>query len=103
DAVIVLGKDERRLIEHYSGRSNMLQASVVLEGASWLVQRRVVGFAGLGRPDKFRVSLEEAGANVLGFHAFADHHPYTDDDLRDLMARSETLNAELVTTEKDWV
>jgi tetraacyldisaccharide 4'-kinase len=103
DAMIVMGQDERRLTEQFSSRSNILQASAVLEDAGWLAQRRIIGFAGIGRPNKFRTSLAEAGADIREFHAFADHHPYTDRDMSDLLARAERLGAELVTTEKDWV
>jgi tetraacyldisaccharide 4'-kinase len=46
--------------------------------------RRVVGFAGIGRPSAFRKTLEAAGAEVIGFTGFADHHRFVEDELRGL-------------------
>ena len=71
---------------------------------SWLKERRVCAFAGLGNPQAFAASLTRCGARVATFLAFPDHHPYTADDwqaIRDA-ARRERTEA-LITTEKDIV
>jgi tetraacyldisaccharide 4'-kinase len=65
--------------------------------------RSLVAFAGIGRPGKFSDSLAAAGATIAEFQAFADHHRYTVAELDHLWARAQTLDAALVTTEKDWV
>ena len=44
------------------------------EGGSF-AGRRVLAFAGIGRPDKFFASLVACGADLAGTRAFADHHP----------------------------
>ncbi len=59
------------------------------------------GFAGLGRPAKFKRTLEENGFTLAGFTAFADHHPYTAKDIERL--KSLAQGARLITTEKDIV
>ncbi len=65
--------------------------------------RRVVGFAGIGRPGKFRASLIEAGAAVAEFIAFPDHHFYTETEISRLQAEAIRFNARLATTRKDLV
>ena len=65
--------------------------------------RRVVGFAGIGRPSAFRKTLEALGAEVVGFSGFADHHRFADDELRGLERQASAAGAWLVTTEKDGV
>lgn len=65
--------------------------------------RRVFAFAGLARPSGFVGVLEGAGAEVVGHRWFADHHPYREQDLGDLLARSARLGAVPVTTAKDRV
>ena len=72
--------------------------------ASWLQQRRVVAFAGLGNPRALVASLARCGARVAAFLAFPDHHPYTPTDWQAICdaARREGVEA-LVTTEKDAV
>ncbi len=40
---------------------------------------------------------------LAGRESFADHYPYDEGDLKDLLAQAETLRALPVTTKKDWV
>lgn len=63
--------------------------------------RRVVAFAGIGRPEKLFRSLAGLGAELAATVVFADHHPYSKEELANLKARAG--GAELVTTEKDYV
>jgi tetraacyldisaccharide 4'-kinase len=48
-------------------------------------------------------TLREAGADLAGTRAFADHHPYTRAELDALSAEAARLGADLVTTHKDHV
>ncbi|KQP24638.1 tetraacyldisaccharide 4'-kinase [Methylobacterium sp. Leaf102] len=77
------------------------RARLVPEG-DW-AGRRVLAFAGIGRPDKMFATLREAGADVVATRAFADHHPYGRAELGALAAEAERLGADLVTTRKDHV
>jgi tetraacyldisaccharide 4'-kinase len=63
-----------------------------------------LAFCGIGNPDGFRRTLQEAGCHPASFHAFADHETYTRAQLEDLLARArkESCRA-LVCTEKDAV
>ena len=68
-----------------------------------LAGRRVLAFAGIGRPEKFFASLEQAGAVVGTRVSFPDHHPYADRQLIRLLDRAKRLDAVPVTTAKDAV
>lgn len=63
----------------------------------------VLGFCGIGRPDKFRATLTAIGADVVAFRAFADHHPYAATEAEALVREAATRGLTLVTTEKDHV
>jgi tetraacyldisaccharide 4'-kinase len=64
----------------------------------------VIAFCGLGRPESFRQTLEEAGFTVARLVTFPDHHPYTGSDMEDLGRMMRSARAEaLVTTAKDAV
>ena len=65
--------------------------------------RRVLAFAGIGRPEKFFATLEEVGALVVARRPFPDHHPYREGEVSRLLAEAERLGAEAVTTAKDRV
>jgi tetraacyldisaccharide 4'-kinase len=64
---------------------------------------RLLAFAGIGRPDKFFETLTNSGHPPQETRTFADHRPYTPADLDALHTRAATLDAALVTTEKDLV
>jgi tetraacyldisaccharide 4'-kinase len=68
---------------------------------TWLQGRRVVAVAGIARPQRFVDTLRALGATVAAVQTFPDHHPYTPDDIRRLMASAGA--DPLVTTEKDLV
>lgn len=62
-----------------------------------------IAFAGLARPEKFRDTLVSLGAELVRFHAFADHHAYSARDLEALREEAGRAQARLITTEKDYV
>ncbi|MDI4666433.1 tetraacyldisaccharide 4'-kinase [Xanthobacter autotrophicus] len=61
----------------------------------------LIAFAGIGRPEKFFATLEEAGLAPLARHAFADHHPFRPAEIARLAQEAKAQGARLVTTEKD--
>jgi tetraacyldisaccharide 4'-kinase len=64
--------------------------------------RRVLAFAGIADPEKFYLTLREAGVVVAERAGFPDHHRYTAADARDLIARADAASLALLTTEKDY-
>jgi tetraacyldisaccharide 4'-kinase len=101
DALIVNGEDLSGLVERFSSRIRTLQTSVTIRDD--LPAALLMGFAGIGRPEKFRVTLMDAGANIVEFQSFADHHAYTPTELQTMSEHADKFGATPVTTEKDWV
>ena len=71
------------------------------EHARSLAGRRVLAFAGIGRPDKFFATARGLGVELAETRSFADHHRYTPAELDHLAARAHALGAGLLTTAKD--
>ena len=71
--------------------------------AARLAGRRVLAFAGIGRPGKVFATLEALGATVGARHAFADHHAFSRAELDGLMQAAARGGMVPVTTEKDRV
>jgi tetraacyldisaccharide 4'-kinase len=66
--------------------------------------RRLLAFAGIARPESFRLTVERLGARLTGLVEFPDHHWYRTEDLATIARQAEVSGAEgLVTTEKDYV
>ena len=68
-----------------------------------LAGQPVFAFCALANPLKFFATLTEAGVVLAGRAAFADHYPFDDGDMRELLAQAEELRAIPVTTRKDYV
>jgi tetraacyldisaccharide 4'-kinase len=62
-----------------------------------------IAFAGLAIPDKFKNTLLDLNASLIGWYPFADHHAYTNDDIQELKDIAKEKSATLITTEKDFV
>lgn len=65
--------------------------------------RKVLAFAGIANPDRFFATLEGAGAEIVAKRTFADHHPFSETEARELLEEADRFGATLVTTEKDFV
>lgn len=66
--------------------------------------RRCLAFCGLGNPESFMGSLEQAGYRTVDFIKFRDHHRYNTSDVRVIFDRFEKSGGDfIVTTLKDTV
>jgi tetraacyldisaccharide 4'-kinase len=63
--------------------------------------KRVLAFAGIGDPGRFFRTLRTSGVEVIVEKAFADHHPFSDNEIEALAAVANRDGLTLVTTEKD--
>ncbi len=68
-----------------------------------LKNRRVTGFAGIGNPESFRLTLISCGMEIVDFNRFMDHHRFTEKEVSKLIGSSRRNNSILITTEKDLI
>jgi tetraacyldisaccharide 4'-kinase len=104
DAAVMVGGDATRLGPMLESRLPVLGARLVPDpAAKALAGKRVLAFAGIGRPAKFFATLEALGATLVRRFAFGDHHAYHPDEIMRLVEEAHALKAQPVTTEKDLV
>jgi tetraacyldisaccharide 4'-kinase len=65
--------------------------------------KRLLAFAGIGDPNRFFRTLRASGLEVVRECAFGDHHPFSENEIAELIARAKRDALTLVTTEKDMV
>ena len=104
DAVILLGEDRKDIARRLGPRLPILEAELApAPDAPDLAGRRLLAFAGIGRPEKFFATLAGLGAELAETRSFPDHHPYRPAEIEALVERARALGALPVTTEKDRV
>lgn len=103
-AAVILGADNHGLKERLRPHMPVLTAKVVPAKTARPVDgKRVLAFAGIGRPEKFFATVKEMGAEVVETRAFSDHHRYRDREIEAILADAREQDAIVMTTEKDWV
>jgi len=69
---------------------------------SELKGKKVCAFAGIAKPDSFKNAILAAGAQIMSFDIFPDHHRYNSKELENIRNNFLKSNADLlITTEKD--
>ena len=63
----------------------------------------MLAFAGIGDPGRFFRTLRGAGIDVVRERVFADHHPFSPNEIETLVVEARRDGLTLVTTEKDLV
>ena len=88
---------DRVQVPKIRGRMEALQTGMDWHGA------RILGFAGIGQPERFFATLRDLGADLVRAEALEDHQQLTGALMTRLDREAQTLGAQLVTTEKDAV
>jgi len=63
--------------------------------------KKILAFCGIAYPKKFYDMLRNAGADIVEKISFADHHRYSEKDIKRLREQAKAQNLQLVTTAKD--
>lgn len=106
DALIVIGEGDAasKIAEFVTMRgAPVLRARLKPDEASVSALRgqRVLAFAGIGDPARFFATLRANGVDVTEERAFADHHPFSPDEIERLLSDAAVKSLTPVTTEKD--
>ncbi|MHA7774251.1 tetraacyldisaccharide 4'-kinase [Roseibium sp. M-1] len=104
DCLVLVGDgDAAEEATHLAGRKGLpiLHAHLHPQPNDELLGRKLFAFAGIGRPQKFFLTLKELGYEVKQTRAFPDHHAYSESDVKALLTEAEAAGLTLVTTSKD--
>ena len=75
---------------------------VLKTGISWK-NMKVMAFAGIAHPENFFDTLRAQGADIVSCQALTDHQKLSSTIMKRLIEAARAENAQLVTTEKDYV
>lgn len=105
DAFLIIGDDKTNSRAVLPENVPVFSAKLEADGENLPSKdKKYLAFAGLGYPDKFFNFLtDELSYDIIDIIAFADHCPYTRKDVQILRERAKAQNAELITTNKDYL
>ena len=98
DGIIILGK--RKKENHIDTYDIPVYCGEIWQDFS-KIEKRIIVFCGIGYPDKFINSFVDF--EIIKKIIFPDHYPYSDSNMEELVSKASANNAQLVTTEKDFV
>lgn len=108
DCIVVMGDDPPEGPAPVFGDLKKRFPGPVLRGAvrpsgdlAWIGGARVLAYAGIANPDRFFRLVERFEPATLARRAFPDHHVFSEQDARALVAEADAAGAVLATTEKD--
>lgn len=102
DAVVIIGDDRHGLTARIALPIFKATIEPMLEARN-VQGKRFAAFAGIAHPQKFYDTLRALGGEIVATRDFADHHPYSTDDVAALQQWAVAHDAQLITTEKDAV
>ncbi len=106
DAILIVGdKSGADKVVRKAARAAkpVFHAKMNTRNAAHWKDRWLIAYAGIADPEKFFQSLRDLGAKLAQVKAFGDHHYFSRDDVTELLDRAKLMEAELVTTAKDFV
>jgi len=65
--------------------------------------KKYVIFSGIGNPESFKETLINNRLKVIKEIIFPDHYHYTEYDIENIKLLAKKLNAQILTTEKDYI
>ncbi len=80
-----------------------IKANTYTKDANNFSNKKVIAFAGIGKPNKFYNTLKENNVIIEDKIDFPDHYDYTQKDIDMLKRLSTTKHLPLLTTMKDYV
>lgn len=106
DALLKIGTGSGadQVVEHAAKIGKPVYASKLAPSSTARISgKRFLAFAGIGNPEKFFASLREMGGIPSLTRSFSDHHPYSAEEIAELLQTAQAADLGLVTTAKDQI
>ncbi len=104
DALLVIGDENgaTQVVRHAARAAKPIyNARIHVLNARLFKGKRYLAFAGIADPEKFYTSVESTGAKIIHRRSFHDHHPFLDEEIKEMLELAKVEGLEIITTEKD--
>ncbi len=103
DMVLILGEQTNPRISRAIPADKPTYHGVLQPDALSLQGKKLHPFAGIAHPEKFFATVQSLRAEITLSTRFPDHHYFTQADIEQLQREATQHDAQLITTEKDYV
>ena len=105
NCVIINGKKNKEAENKMLNKNKKIKifyANYKPQNVSEFQNKKIIAFAGIGNPDNFFDLLSKNKLNTIETIKFPDHHEYSENELQNLLKKTNENNTILLTTEKDY-
>ena len=99
-----LNKNVQEIIKNYNQNIEVFHTSYQIKNFdSFDLSKKFLVFSGIGNPKNFINILNRNNFEIIDQIIFSDHYNYKQEDINFIKNRAKKINAEIITTEKDFV
>lgn len=99
-----LNKNVQEIIKNYNQNIEVFHTSYQIKNfRSFDLSKKFLVFSGIGNPKNFMNTLNKNNFKIIDQIIFSDHYNYKQEDINFIKNRAKKINAEIITTEKDFV
>jgi len=93
-----------KLIKKINPKIKIFNTKYVIKNINnFNLRKKYIIFSGIGNPDSFKAFLTKNKFNIVHSVIFPDHYKYKKNDLIEIIKKSKSINAQVITTEKDFI
>ncbi len=99
-----LNNNVQEIIKNYNQNIEVFHTSYQIKNfRSFDLSKKFLVFSGIGNPKNFMNTLNKNNFKIIDQIIFSDHYNYKQEDIDFIKNRAKKINAEIITTEKDFV
>ena len=99
-----LNKNVQEIIKNYNQNIEVFHTSYQIKNfRNFDLSKKFLVFSGIGNPKNFMNILNKNNFKIIDQIIFSDHYNYKQEDINFIKNRAKKINAEIITTEKDFV
>ena len=99
-----LNKNVQEIIKNYNQNIEVFHTSYQIKNfRNFDLSKKFLVFSGIGNPKNFMNILNKNNFEIIDQIIFSDHYNYKQEDIDFIKNRAKKINAEIITTEKDFV
>jgi len=102
---VINGKKNNKIniiLKKYNPNIKIFYSNYYIKNLNELKNKKFLAFSGIADNESFFNILKKNNIEIVETKCFNDHHDFTDEDMQNLIKKSQKKNIKLVTTDKNY-